>query len=183
MLTSWDGFIILLPKLSISNRWLTHFNIAERAYPFNKRVVLPIINADSMQIQTDSYGNMIWTWQIPAELGRLSFNHKTRARASIDIYKNKKNIAYFSIILPVHMGYALIPNDVVQKLNQKGGRFELKVSLETRDKNNRTYSKPYIMNHELTAMVKWVSHRLLKLCFGNNITTPSKLVSIFNFAF
>lgn len=154
---SWfsvDVLTSLIPGVYRLKVTTTDGKVAERAYPFNKRVVLPVINADSMQLQPDPYGNLIWTWQIPAELGRLSFNHKTRARASIDIYKNKKNIAYFSIILPVHMGYVLIPNDVVQKLNQKGGRFELKVSLETRDKNNRTYSKPHIMNQKLTALLK-----------------------------
>jgi hypothetical protein len=47
------------------------------------------------------------------------------------------------------MGYVFIPNDVVQLINEKGDRFELKISLETRDKNNRAYSKPYILKEEL----------------------------------
>ncbi|UCE56561.1 MAG: hypothetical protein JSV31_14270 [Desulfobacterales bacterium] len=147
---SWfsvDILTSLIPGVYRLKVTTTDGKVAERAYPFNKRVVLPVIDSGSMQLQPDPYGNLIWTWQIPAELARLSFNHKTRARASIDIYKDKKNIAYFSIILPVHMGYALIPNDVVQKLNQKAGRLELKVSLETRDKNNRTYSKPYVVDN------------------------------------
>ena len=51
-----------------------------------------------------------------------------------------------SFILPVHMGYVFIPQDVVQSMNQKGNQFEMKISLETKDKNNRTYSKPLIVN-------------------------------------
>jgi hypothetical protein len=43
------------------------------------------------------------------------------------------------------MGYVFIPQDVVQLMNQKGNQFEMKISLETRDKNNRTYSKPRIV--------------------------------------
>jgi hypothetical protein len=38
---------------------------------------------------------------------------------------------------------------VVQLMNQKGNQFEMKISLETRDKNNRTYSKPLITNKML----------------------------------
>jgi hypothetical protein len=34
-------------------------------------------------------------------------------------------------------------------MNQKGNRFELKISLETRDKNNRTYSKPLVVDGKL----------------------------------
>ena len=88
------------------------------------------------------------------QLGHLAVNHKTRARASIDIYKNKKNVGYFSIILPVHMGFVLIPADVAQIMNQKGDRFELKIQLETKDKNNRTYSKPLIISNMLPTISK-----------------------------
>jgi hypothetical protein len=120
--------------------------VAERAYPFNKRIVLPVINSESIQLLPDSDGNLVWKWQIPSELGLLSFTQKTRARASIDIYRDDINVGYFSIILPVHMGFVFIPNDLVHQINQKGNRLVLKVSLETRDKNNRTYSRPYILN-------------------------------------
>jgi hypothetical protein len=65
-----------------------------------------------------------------------------RARASVDIYNDNEYAGYFSIIIPVHLGFVFIPRDVVQKIYQKGNRFEVMISLETRDKNNRTYSKP-----------------------------------------
>lgn len=145
---SWfsvDILAELTPGLYRLKVTTTDGNVAERAYPFNKRVVLPVVDSDSIQLQPDSDGNLIWTWQIPSELGRLSYKEKTRARASIDIYKNNINVGYFSIRLPVHMGFVFIPSEMVQKINQKGDRFVLKISLETRDKNNRTYSKPYVL--------------------------------------
>ncbi len=123
--------------------------VAERTFAFNRRIVLPIIDSNSIQLQPDLNGNLIWTWKIPMELGRLALNHKTRARASIDIYENEKNVGYFSIILPVHLAFIFIPVDVAQTINQKGDRFELKVQIETKDKNNRTYSKPLIINKML----------------------------------
>jgi hypothetical protein len=119
---------------------------SERAYIFNQKVDLPIIDSDSIELQPDSGGNLIWTWHIPDQLGRLSLDHPMRARASIDIYSNDTYTGYFSIIIPVHLGFVFIPQDVLQKINQKGNRFELLVSLETRDKNNRTYSTPRKIN-------------------------------------
>jgi len=128
--------------------------IAERTFEFNGRVVLPVVDPDSFQLQQDLNGNLIWTWKIPMEMGQLALNHKTMARASIDIYKNKKNVGYFSIILPVHLAYVFMPADVVQTINRKGDRFELRVQIETKDKNNRTYSEPLIANKMLPIVSK-----------------------------
>ena len=123
--------------------------VVERAFAFNRRIVLPIIDSNSIQLQPDFNGNLIWTWIIPIELGQLALKHKTRTRASIDIYKNERNVGYFYIILPVHLAFVFIPADMVQTINQKGDRFELKVQIETKDKNNRTYSNPLVIDKML----------------------------------
>ena len=115
---------------------------SERAYTFNQQVELPVIDSNSVVLHSDSDGNLILTWHIPDSLGRLSLNHPMRARASIDIYNNDRYSGYFSIIVPVHIGFVFIPQEVAQKIKQKGNRFEVMISLETRDKNNRTYSEP-----------------------------------------
>ena len=117
----------------------------KRTFVFNNRVSLPIVDSKSFKIDMDQAGNLIWSWRIPVELGQLSLDHKMRARVAIDISKNEKPVGYFSIILPVHMGYVFIPRDVIQSMGQKGNKFEMKISLETRDKNNRTYSNPLIV--------------------------------------
>ena len=125
---------------------------AERTFAFNNRITLPIIDSSSFQLKPDPNGNLVWTWSIPMELGNLSLNHKTRARAAIDIYRNNEDVGYFSIILPVHLGYVFIPRHVVELMNQKGNRFELRVSLETLDKNNRTYSKIFVVKEKLPSI-------------------------------
>ncbi len=154
-LDSWFNAEIMDP-LSPGIYWLkvttTDEKVAERTFAFNRRIVLPIIDSNSIQLQPDLNGNLIWTWKIPMGLGQLALNHKTRARASIDIFNKEKNVGYFSIILPAHLAYVFIPVDVVQTINQKGDRFELKVQLETRDKNNRTYSNPLVINKRLPAV-------------------------------
>ncbi len=119
---------------------------AQRTFIFHNRISLPIVDSKSFNIDMDQDGNLVWSWRIPVELGQLSIDHKMRARAAIDISKNEKPVGYFSIILPVHMGYVFIPRDVIQSMGQKGNQFEMKISLETRDKNNRTYSNPLIVN-------------------------------------
>jgi hypothetical protein len=125
---------------------------AERTFAFNKQGALPIIDSSSFQVNPDPYGNLIWRWNIPTELGHLSLTHKMRARAAIEIYKNEEEVGYFSIILPVHLGYVFISKDVVQRMNQKGDRFDMKISLETQDKNNRTYSKPFTIREKLPSI-------------------------------
>ena len=132
----------------------TDGRVTERKFTFQRQVVLPIINSDTFQLQPDFNGNLIWTWKIPKEMGEMALNHKTRARVSIDIYKNEKNVGYFSIILPVHLAFVFIPADVAQTINQKGDRFEFKVQIETKNKNNRTYSNPLIVKDMLPTIQK-----------------------------
>jgi hypothetical protein len=153
---SWFSAVILdslNPGIYLLRVKTTDGKSVERTFVFNKRVTLPIIDLNSFQLNPDSFGNLIWTWDIPIGLGHLSLSNKMRARAAIEIFKDQKYVGYFSIILPVHLGYVFFPRDVVQVINQKGNRFELKVSLETRDKNNRTYSKPFSVDEKLSLII------------------------------
>ncbi len=117
----------------------------ERIYKFNKRIDLPLVDSGTFQLRWDQQGNLIWTWDIPLDLGYLSLDSRTRAKAAIDIYNKDQNVAYLSVTIPSQMGFLFIPNHIVQKLNQKGDRFEFEIKLETRDKNNRTYPEPFIV--------------------------------------
>lgn len=140
---------ILVPGVYWLKVTTTDGKTAERTFAFNSLVDLPVIDAGSFELNPDAHGNLIWTWKIPPELGQLSLTHKLRARASMDIFRSQKDVGYFSIILPVHLGFVLVPQKVLQRINQKGDRFELKVSIETRDKNNRTYSKALVIQKKL----------------------------------
>jgi len=122
---------------------------AESSFAFNRLVELPVIDADTFRVTGDKAGNLTWKWKVPVELGPLSVSHKMRARAAIDIFKNGDAVGYFSVILPVHMGIVFVPRPVVETLNRKGDRFEFKIALETRDKNNRTYSRPLVIKGKL----------------------------------
>ncbi len=122
---------------------------AESTFTFNRRVKLPVIDAGTFRIAPDGEGNLLWRWKVPDELGALSLGQKMRARAAVDIFQNSRAVAYFSVILPVHMGFVFVPRRVVETINRKGDRFAFKIALETRDKNNRTYSRPVVMAGKL----------------------------------
>ncbi len=122
---------------------------AESTFVFKRRVKLPVIDAATFRITPDGSGGLLWRWNVPDELGALSLTHRMRARAAVDIYRGGRAVAYFSVILPVHMGFVFVPRRVVEALNRKGDRFIFKVALETRDKNNRTYSRPAVIKAKL----------------------------------
>jgi len=119
---------------------------------FRSLVDLPIISARSFKFYPDSLGNIIWKWDIPDNLGHMVFSHQTEARASIDIYRNENNVAYFFVKIPSHMGYVFIPRNLVQKINTKGDQYGLRIQLETRDKNSRTYSNTLVVTDVLATI-------------------------------
>jgi hypothetical protein len=121
----------------------------ERIYKFYRSAYLPIVDSRTIQLRWDQQGNLIWTWDIPLDLGYLSVDSQTSAKAAIDIYRKDQSVAYFSVTIPSQMGLVFIPHVIVQELNQKGDRFNFEIKLETRDKNNRTYSKPFIVKGAL----------------------------------
>ena len=125
---------------------------AEGKCTVNSIIELPIISSQSFKFYQDAFGNVIWKWDIPDNLGYLVFNRPTEARAAIDIYKDKKNVAYFFVKIPTHLSYVFIPHSVVQKINAKGNQFGLKVQLETGDKNSRAYSNT-VMIKDMTAIL------------------------------
>ena len=126
--------------------------ITEGICEFKSVVDLPIISSRSFKFYPDLLGNIIWKWDIPDSLGHMVFNHQTEARASIDIYRNENNVAYFFVKIPSHMGYVFIPRNVVQKIHAKGDQYGLRIQLETGDKNSRTYSNTWVITDMLATI-------------------------------
>ena len=125
---------------------------AESRFEVKQIVDLPFISSDSFRIYPDGFGNLIWKWDIPDNLGHMLFEHETEARASVDIVRDNKNAAYFFIKIPSHLGYVFIPSHIVKKIIAKGDRFGFKIQLETRDKNARTYSNTLVITNLMTAV-------------------------------
>jgi hypothetical protein len=141
---------------------ITDGTVLENSFSFKKRVELPVISSSSFKIYKDPFGNVIWRWDIPDDLGRLIFSHSTEARASIDIIINKKKVAYFFIKIPSHIENVFIPSHVAEKILSKGDQFGFRIHLETKDKNNRTYSGTFLTDHILTMTAEKNSNKLMK---------------------
>ena len=124
----------------------TDGRLAKSSFRFKQLIDLPVIASGSFKFYPDSLGNIIWRWDIPDKLGYMVFDHPTEARASIDIIKNEKNIAYFFVKIPTHMGNVFIPRHIVQKINSKGDQYGLRIQLETKNKNSRTYSNTIVID-------------------------------------
>jgi len=120
--------------------------VAEFPYNFKNVVALPVITSRSFRIHPDPHGNVIWKWEVPDTLGHMVYNLETTTKASIDIYKNNKQVAYFFIKVPSHMGYLFIPRNIVQLISAKGNQFGFRVQIETRDNNTRTYSDTLLVD-------------------------------------
>jgi hypothetical protein len=121
-------------------------NAAVYEFHFKAVAVLPVISSHSFKLRTDPYGNIVWKWDVPDILGHMVFDLQTVVKASIDIYKDQEQAAYFFIKLPSHMSYLFIPRNIVQKMRNRGDRFGLRIQLETRDNSMRTYSNTVIVN-------------------------------------
>jgi hypothetical protein len=148
----WHFFEPLIPGVYHLKVITADGKSTEYGFKFREVVSLPVITSRSFEIHPDSFGNVIWKWDIPDSLGHMAFNLQTVVKASIDVYKHNKQVAYFFIKLPSHMGYLFIPRNIVQKIHAKGDQFGLRVQLETRDNSTRTYSDTLLMN-DLTATV------------------------------
>jgi len=136
--------------------------VVENGFDYNKRIELPVVSSSSFNIYYDASGNLIWKWNIPDDLDRLIYNHSTEARASIDIIKGKKNVAYFFVKIPTHLGYVFIPRHIAGKIISKGDQFGFRIQLETKDKNNRTYSGTFITSHLLMTATENSANKVLK---------------------
>jgi hypothetical protein len=150
---SWfraDFFEPLIPGQYRLRVTLADGQVVESRFDFKKTVELPVISSSSFKIYNDAFGNVIWKWDIPDDMGRLVFDLSTEARASIDIIKDKKNVAYFFTKIPSHLGYVFIPRRIAEKITSKGDQFGFQIQIETKDKNNRTYSATLLTSHILT---------------------------------
>ena len=58
------------------------------------------------------------------------------------------------IKIPSHLGYVFIPRHIAEKITSKGDQFGFKIQLETKDKNNRTYSGTLLTSQILTMMTE-----------------------------
>jgi hypothetical protein len=106
-------------------------------------VNIPPISSRSYHIQTDSSGNVYWTWSIPIELLTLAENHpeyNLQYRAGVAVLNNGQLSALFWPNIPIEMGSSFIPAAIYQDLLTKGDEIRFSFQVRTANNNSRAYS-------------------------------------------
>ena len=101
---------------------------------------IPIISSKTFQINTDSDGNIYWTWNIPKSLLNLGKTYNMLVRAGIGSYTNDKINALIYVDTPIYMGSCFVPYDKLQYLRGLGNEIRFYLDERTPIAYNRSYS-------------------------------------------
>ena len=96
---------------------------------------LPVIASETFCAFKDNDGNLLWKWGIPSNI-----NASTSVRAYVDSYNGGIFISEVYLTVPTHMGWAVVPQNLLQLIEGQGNILKLGVQLRTNDNNNRAYS-------------------------------------------
>jgi hypothetical protein len=111
----------------------------EDFFKFNGLQNIQQISSDTFCAFKDGEGNLLWTWEGPAEYFQ---NVSTSIRTYATAYdENGEYLGETYIKVPTHLGWAFAPANLLQQLEQVGGKtFKIGVQIRSNDNNNRTYS-------------------------------------------
>jgi len=106
---------------------------------------LPIISSRTFQIQTDSSGNVHWTWQIPEKLFALAESYDLIVKPAISAYSGGKFVAMYFPNLPVEVGYAITPSNIFQELVNQADEIQFGCQVRTTNSYLRSSAKAIII--------------------------------------
>jgi hypothetical protein len=106
---------------------------------FNGLQDIPKISSETICAFKDGEGNLIWSWDGPAD---YFSNASTSIRTYAMAYDENDNyIGETYTKVPTHFGWAFAPANLLQQLEEAGGKtFKVGVQIRTNNNNNRTYS-------------------------------------------
>jgi len=100
---------------------------------------LPIIPSDTICIFQTSEG-LGWKWETPDSL-MFQNDISTSIRTWLDIYnENDVYVGDIWIKVPTHMGWAFVPNSLLQQIPGQDNTLKIGLHVRTNDNNNRAYS-------------------------------------------
>ena len=105
---------------------------------------LPIISSRTFQIQTDSSGNVHWTWDIPEQLLLLAKTYDITVRAGVAAMVNGEMVALYWPNLPVEVGYSIVPGSIYQDLVNQADEIRFAFQVRTSNNNARSYPRRII---------------------------------------
>ena len=108
-------------------------------WTFNALVNLPIISSDTFCAFKYDDGSLMWKWNVPTSI-MYQNSISTSVRTWIDVYTNGELVKEIHIKVPTHMGWAIVPNTLLQGIEGPNNVLKIGVNVRTNDNNNRSYS-------------------------------------------
>lgn len=107
---------------------------------FGGVVELPQILSKTFRGYEDAGGNLLWQWDLPADMATGSLSYDVDPRCMLDIFIGEHYIGMVWINVPSIVSAAYIPSNVMDLVRQKGDNFKLQLQIRDTDNNNRFYS-------------------------------------------
>lgn len=101
---------------------------------------LPIISSRTFQIQSDSDGNVYWTWDIPEQIINLTQTYNLQIRAGVAAKVAGQIDALYWPNIPIEMGFCFIPHSIYQNLASRADEILFAFQVRTSNNNARAYS-------------------------------------------
>ena len=102
---------------------------------------LPVISSRTFQIQTDSTGNLFWTWDVSEELITLAKTYDLQIRAGVAALVSGELVALYWPNVPIEMGHSFTPSSIYQDLVSRADVIRFGFQVRTSNNNARAYSK------------------------------------------
>jgi hypothetical protein len=112
---------------------------------FDLSLDLPIVSSRTFQINTDSAGNIHWTWNVPKQLIMLAKTYDLQIRAGVAAIKEGRLISLYWPNVPIEMGYSLTPSSIYQNLTESADEIKFAFQVRTNNNNARAYSDRVIL--------------------------------------
>ncbi len=106
---------------------------------------LPIISSRTFQIQTDSAGNLYWTWDIPEQLLALAKTSDLQIRAGVVAIVSGQDVALYWPNVPVEMGSSFAPSSIYQDLVSRSDEIHFSFQVRSSNNNARAYSNTIVV--------------------------------------
>jgi hypothetical protein len=112
---------------------------------FGFHLSLPIISSRTFQIQTDSAGNLYWTWDIPEQLLAHANTYDLQIRAGVAAIINGQLDALYWPKIPVEMGSSFTPSSIYQNLVSRADEIRFWFQVRTSNSYARASSNTIVV--------------------------------------
>ncbi|HDR15004.1 MAG TPA: hypothetical protein ENN79_05870 [Desulfobacteraceae bacterium] len=117
---------------------ISGYPTAEFYIYYRGQVDLPVFSAASFKAEIDTFGNLVWRWDVP---DFLNPDISTSNRASIGaLFQGVPTRKLLYVTVPTQMGFAFVPKNVLDMFMDEGETLTLELNLRENNNVSRSYS-------------------------------------------